>query len=163
MKGAIIKCKDTLERCYGATSHSCTVATMLDPLFRLGYYSVRYDEDPNKNVDPGDILRIARHIYTSGYKTSALDVASAEPQSFIPNEFGSGMFKKPRTAVVTSINEFYIYMLGAQEGHMTQPLLWWKSQEKKFPTLAKMAMDYLAIPGTSASRKIFLHGKPVGN
>ena len=124
MKGAIIKCKDTLERCYGATSHSCTVATMLDPLFRLGYYSVRYDEDPNKNVDPGDILRIARHIYTSGCKTSASDVASTEPQSFIPNEFGSRMFKKPRTAVVTSIDEFDIYMRGSLEGPMTLPLMW---------------------------------------
>ena len=69
-------------------------------------------------------------------------------QSRVPNEF-----KKPRTAVVTSIDEFDIYMRGAQEGPMTHPLLWWKSQEKTFPTLPKMAMDYLAIPGTSASSK----------
>ena len=59
MKGAIIKCKDTLERYYDITSHSFTVATLLDPRFRLGYYCVRYGEDPDKNEDLEDILRIA--------------------------------------------------------------------------------------------------------
>ena len=73
MKGAINKCKDTLERYYDITSHSCTKSTLLDPRFWLGYYFVQYDGDPYKNEDPEDILKIALHIDTLGYKTSELD------------------------------------------------------------------------------------------
>jgi hypothetical protein len=30
-------------------------------------------------------------------------------------------------------------------------LLWWKANSKTYPNLSRMARDYLAIPGTSAS------------
>ena len=129
------------------------MTSLLDPRFRLGYYSVRYDEDHHKNDYPEDILRMARQIYTSGSEISELDAANTELQSCIPNEFGSRMFKKPMTVLVTSIDDLDIYLRGAQEGPMTLPLLWWKSQEKTLPILSKMAMDYLAIPGTSISSK----------
>ena len=125
--------------------------TLLDPRFRLGYYFVRNDDDPNKNEDLEDILRIERHIYTSGYQTSALDAANTELPSCIPNEFEGQKLKKPRTALVTSIDELDTYMRGTREAPITLPLLWWKSQQKTFPTLAKMAMDYLSIAGTSTS------------
>ena len=39
-------------------------------------------------------------------------------------------------------------------------LMWWKSNSKKYPNLSRMARDYLAIPGTSASsERIFSSGK----
>ena len=110
MKGAIIKYKSTLERYFDITSRSCKMATMLDRRFWLGYYSVWYDEDLDNNEDPEDILRIARHTYTSDYTTSASDAAKKEPQTYFPNDFGSQMFKKPRTPVMTFIDEIGIYI-----------------------------------------------------
>ena len=79
------------------------LTTLLDPRFRLGYYSLRYVEDPGNKEDPEDILQFARHVYKSGYKTSVSDAANTEPQSCISNDFKGRMLKKPRTAVVTSI------------------------------------------------------------
>ena len=39
-------------------------------------------------------------------------------------------------------------------------LMWWKSNSRKYPNLSRMARDYLAIPGTSASsERIFSSGK----
>ena len=63
MNESYIKCKDTLKRYYDITGQICTVATLIDPRFWLGYISVRYDKDPNKNEKLGDILRFARQIY----------------------------------------------------------------------------------------------------
>ena len=39
-------------------------------------------------------------------------------------------------------------------------LMWWKFNSKKYPNLSRMARDYLAIPGTSASsERLFSSGK----
>ena len=35
--------------------------------------------------------------------------------------------------------------------HTADPLIWWKAAESKFPTIAKMARDYLAIQATSVA------------
>ena len=56
MKAAVIKLKDTLELYYDISGHSCTVETLLDPRIWYDYYSVRYDEDPDTNEGPEDIL-----------------------------------------------------------------------------------------------------------
>jgi len=34
---------------------------------------------------------------------------------------------------------------------LLNPLLWWKKHATEFPTIARMARDYLAIPATSVS------------
>lgn len=40
------------------------------------------------------------------------------------------------------------------------PLEWWKTNEKNYPRLSKMARDYLAIPSTSVpSEQCFSTGK----
>jgi hypothetical protein len=46
-------------------------------------------------------------------------------------------------------NEFEQYSGMAREPRSTDILLWWKTNEKKFPVLARMARDYLAMPATS--------------
>ena len=58
------------------------------------------------------------------------------------------IFKKRK---VETKNEFKEYCSQTCSNEDTEPLTWWKENEKLFPNLARMARDYLAIPGTSAS------------
>ena len=42
------------------------------------------------------------------------------------------------------------------EGHLNDPLVWWKTHGPSFPTLSKLARILLAIPATSApSERVF--------
>lgn len=48
------------------------------------------------------------------------------------------------------------YLSLPNSGLNTDPLQWWKMFLTEFPTLAKLAMKYLCIPGTSVpSERIF--------
>jgi hypothetical protein len=62
-----------------------------------------------------------------------------------------------------AVDEFkdYCTSLIRLNGGQTQDiLLWWKVNSKKYPNLSRMARDYLAIPGTSASsERLFSSGK----
>jgi hypothetical protein len=50
---------------------------------------------------------------------------------------------------VGGAEEFELYL--AQPQTEDEPLGWWKAHEKVFPTLSRMAKDYLAIPASSTS------------
>ena len=49
-----------------------------------------------------------------------------------------------------SHNELNSYFNSTPEPGTINVLKWWKSHESNYPTLAKMARNYLAIPATSA-------------
>ena len=50
------------------------------------------------------------------------------------------------------------------EGEENDPLLWWKKNQDVFPSLAKLARIYLAIPATSApTERIFSRASLVIN
>jgi hypothetical protein len=46
----------------------------------------------------------------------------------------------------------------SHDGRINNPLLWWKHNSKRFPTLAKLAKKILCIPATSAPvERFFSH------
>ncbi|XP_052131426.1 E3 SUMO-protein ligase ZBED1-like [Frankliniella occidentalis] len=47
--------------------------------------------------------------------------------------------------------EYEAYLAEPQIGHNQCPLTWWKSHERMYPTLARLARRYLAVPASSAS------------
>ena len=62
------------------------------------------------------------------------------------NSITSKIFKRKRTQ---EIDEFQAYLLSPVCDESVDPLQWWKVNQIQYPRLAKMAMDYLAIPSTS--------------
>ena len=68
------------------------------------------------------------------------------------------VFKKLKVIAPTDPIRSYLkdYPRAAEN---VDPLQWWRNHEAAFPELAKMARDYLAIPGTStASERSFSGG-----
>ncbi|XP_052126121.1 E3 SUMO-protein ligase ZBED1-like [Frankliniella occidentalis] len=47
--------------------------------------------------------------------------------------------------------EYAEYVAEPQISHNQCPLTWWKTRQKRYPTLARLARRYLAVPATSAS------------
>ena len=51
------------------------------------------------------------------------------------------------------------YLMRKTAGRDTDVLEWWKLNSDEYPTLARIARDYLAIPATSASvERVFSGG-----
>ncbi|GBC14910.2 zinc finger BED domain-containing protein RICESLEEPER 2-like [Rhizophagus irregularis DAOM 181602=DAOM 197198] len=70
----------------------------------------------------------------------------------------SRVFKRRR--VESSADEYQIYLSLPQLDGNEDPLEWWKNNEQQFPSLAKMARDFLSIPATSVpSEQVFSSGK----
>jgi len=60
------------------------------------------------------------------------------------------IFKKRKIEIVHDEMKTYLYDT-AMASFQDSPLQWWKTNNVRYPVLAKMAKDYLAIPASSAS------------
>ncbi|EZA58810.1 Zinc finger BED domain-containing protein [Ooceraea biroi] len=67
------------------------------------------------------------------------------------------LFKKPEHAHLSSAaQQVQLYLCEPQIDINMDPFQWWKSHEKKFPQLTRLAKKYLCIPATSvASERTF--------
>ena len=60
------------------------------------------------------------------------------------------------TTTCTWKNEIYQFQIEPQAHHDSDPLVWWKTNEKRFPTLTILARRYLCVPATSVpAERIF--------
>jgi hypothetical protein len=68
-----------------------------------------------------------------------------------------------KSSSINSFDEFKLYCKEpgiARTAKSSEVLEWWKFKASKYPNLARMARDYLAIPGTStSSERLFSSGK----
>ncbi|GES82328.1 zinc finger BED domain-containing protein RICESLEEPER 2-like [Rhizophagus clarus] len=131
IKKAAMNCRVKLLHYYNKTNDACIIVTILDPRLKMEYYN---DE-------------IFLNVYNTTYSNSN---SSSTLNNSLNNEYKnsitSKVFKRKRTQ---EIDEFQAYFLSPVCDESVDPLQWWKINQSQFPRLAKMAMDYLAIPSTS--------------
>jgi hypothetical protein len=130
---------------YDLTSDVYTIATVLDPRFKLDYYKTQSGEGEDSATD---IKAVVNQVYQQSYYSPPAitnPIITHTPTPLL------GIFKK-RT--VSPHNEFEAYCQDPSQlegGTMADVLSWWKAHEHTYPNLSRMAKDYLAIPGTSTS------------
>ena len=133
---------------YNLTSDSYTVCTVLDPRFGISYYK----RDTGVNADSyEEIYAVVDSIYKSFYAP-----INAEVPSVVVDEYD--LFDNE--PAVDELKDYCNNSIRLNGGQNQDILLWWKANSKKYPNLSRMARDYLAIPGTSASsERLFSSGK----
>jgi hypothetical protein len=145
---AAVAAKVKLEKYYSETSHAYTIATFIDPRFRLEYYQ---DSDENGGeISWQEIKQIAKSKFDLYYTLYTAPESIDEPIDEVNLSAVDLCFKRKRKVVVNAKNEFDIYCAETSEKSM-DPINWWKYNCARFPILSRMARDYLAIPGTSTS------------
>jgi hypothetical protein len=136
---------------YNITSDCYTVATVLDPRFNIQYYKAANSYGNSESVEK--IIQAVEHIYCMYYQPAEENMQS---QSIQTQSSWHKIFQKTKKTDVDSKNELERYLMEPiLEGTETDDvLMWWKFNSKKYPNLSRMARDYLAIPGTSASSEL---------
>ncbi len=146
-------CSKVLLRYYDTTSDACTIATVLDPRLKVEYYQMTEGENQETVAS---IKKIVADAYCSYVPNSLRNTETLPPPLKNQSILGS-IYKKRKVLSSVELEE---YLNQSTVSMNVKPLDWWKANEEQFPNLAKMARDYLAIPGTSASsERLFSSGR----
>jgi hypothetical protein len=136
---------DKLMKYANIQSNFCTVSVILDPRLKIKYFKEENDDDFAK-----DCLDAFKLFYEE-YKIETSDI-----------ELYDNCNSTPKTSCIPFLNnrlnkrqridgdELQTYLDTELACADCNPLEWWVNNSLKFPTLASMALDFLAIPATSA-------------
>lgn len=142
---------EVLNKYYSKTNESYIVCLILDPRFKLVYYE--FDTSPTAE-DPANMKKIFLKTYQ---KYKANKVTGGEVATN-PQEDSSldRMWRHQAKRSKVEETEATMYLSEDIESPTTNPLDYWKLRESRFPVLASMARDYLAVPATSCpSERLF--------
>ena len=145
---------DIMKGCY----HS-KFAMVLDPRFNLATYrELLLNQD---QVNELKHLFISEFNRYSRAETERQELAKLSSDSYSDDKSSNDATDdeydifKPRKRRFTT-PEYTRYFNLEREDRAIQPLQWWRTNALKFPVLAVMACNYLAIPATSAaSERVF--------
>ncbi|CAG8802168.1 22262_t:CDS:1, partial [Racocetra persica] len=132
---------DAMVHYWNVPSNEAMLATLLDP--RCKPLSFMSESLKNKTIE---LLKTKYEESRVIYRIKKNDNLQSQSNSLITSMFNN---RYPRLEVLD--------YLGAQEILWDQcPLTWWRTNQKWFPVLSKLARKYLAIPATStASERLF--------
>ncbi|KAI1002816.1 hypothetical protein K3495_g5390 [Podosphaera aphanis] len=142
-----------MEKYYDVSSDNCTLAVLLDPRFNMEHYK---EEDMTASAMRDEMKKKTEQIQAifDRYSSVALTQNSSEGNPHIPTITAmSNIHPFKRRKASRSTNELVQYLSLAQIHHEKDPLQWWKANSTRFPTLAKMAQHYLAIPAVTETSK----------
>ena len=98
-----------------------------------------------------DLFRHVAEIYFNNSvtrpSTPSLSFLAAACNSHVPST--PAVRSTPEEIFREELKRYLAFEGG--RGNLTDPLGWWKIHAAEFPTLARMARDFLAIPATSVS------------
>lgn len=147
MKRAAEAASSKMLKYYNRTSNTYSIATVLDPRFNIAYYKATANNDNCE--DPRKIEELVVDKIKSNYNQF---ITEHHPGSSLgsKNDFISSIFSAS-SAFAEESPEWKRYCSLQSESKNVDPLAWWKVHQDKYPALAKMAKDYLAIPATSVN------------
>ncbi|CAB5382552.1 unnamed protein product [Rhizophagus irregularis] len=150
IKNAATAAKNKIEEYYPTTGgHIYIIATAMDPRLKLQYY----DDNDWEAEYILEAKKIVTDIWNNFYKNN-IDISQSSDN--LEDDLLSHIFKKRKTE---RDDELKSYFREPTISKSTDVLAWWKVQEANYPNLSKMALDYLAIPATSAPvERIFSSG-----
>ncbi|CAB4374518.1 unnamed protein product [Rhizophagus irregularis] len=135
-----------------ASEETHYIATILDPCWKIKYFK---DWEDGENGDDNLYYKNAKEMFTrkfdkyhsiyypvSGTLNNNLDEDEDSKDSLfpVPKRFRNN----------NGHDELNSYFNSTLEPGTINVLEWWKGHESNYPTLAKMARNYLSIPATSA-------------
>jgi hypothetical protein len=125
------------------------IAPVLHPRHKLSYF---------KNTGRSDVwIQTARHVVRSEYE-QAYRTRNVNTSDESGDESEEERRTKKKTNIFDSLpalaapkqsellDELDRY-LSTDPEHAPNPLAWWRERRKMYPTLSRMALDYLSIPG----------------
>jgi hypothetical protein len=163
LKTAVERCRKKLLKFFDKSTFESEYyyfATALDPRYKLSIIENNPDlfgddwiEDCKKslietlqaNYDLNDEINATVPTVPSKRSASEMDDWDREMQAMLPEDDDVG---------VSAEEECAIYL--AEARNKLEPLDWWRINGGRFPRLAKMARDFLAIPGKCYSSHLIL-------
>ncbi|KAF7360904.1 Dimer-Tnp-hAT domain-containing protein [Mycena sanguinolenta] len=130
------------------------IATVLHPSLGLSWFGKYGEERKNQ----------AKILFTHAYdsykkiydnemartKRAARAQQPTQPSSFLDNICAFDNEDMDET-LASELDLFFAAFRTHGRGERDAPLVWWKEYAYRFPVVARMARDFLAIPGTSVS------------
>lgn len=133
-----------------------SVCSVIDPRFKLS------SVDSSEHTCIKESIKAEMEALSSSSNVQEGDAGSEQPLPKKPKYGLSqilGNYATSSTTQMTTSTELDMYLQLPNEDIDSSPLSWWKSNEKKFPSLSKVAMKYLCICATSvASERLFSTG-----
>ncbi|CAB4431869.1 unnamed protein product [Rhizophagus irregularis] len=153
IKNAATAAKNKIEEYYPTTGgHIYIIATAMDPRLKLQYY----DDNDWEAEYILEAKKIVTDIWNNFYKNN-IDISQSSDN--LEDDLLSHIFKKRKKRKTERDDELKSYFREPTISKSTDVLAWWKVQEANYSNLSKMALDYLAIPATSAPvERIFSSG-----
>jgi hypothetical protein len=141
---ALDAAKTLLSKYYSKTDsrlYSCV--TFCDPRLR-GYYwmDAQYESHWIERAK-----RQVRDVYDAKYALHGHGVSQSPREDYAD---GSSIQRAMRKRAFENVDELSLYEDGFPAPGTVDPLAWWKLHDAEFPGIARMSLDMLAIPATTA-------------
>jgi hypothetical protein len=152
--GAIYQKLDTY---WSIMDEALQISSLLDPRTKLSAFKDEVEKTRAKNL----VLNLAGYSVTLQPTIDTMDDLM-NTRNYFRRLGGSDGFMLQSRSTNSITNELERYLSMPLEDQI-DPLVWWKVQEYQYPTLSRIARDYLSIQATSvASEQAFsIAGKTI--